>query len=501
MSQSTGKHVVGALALGTVLVSLDASALNVALPSVQRDLDATSANLQLIVVAYMIAMAACILPIGAISDRVGRKVIYITGLVGFTIGSALSAISWNVEILIVARVIQGFGGAAISGLSIAILTGNADRARVPKIIATWTTVSIVAGSSGPFVGGLLVSTFGWRSVYYINIPLTILVTIVSLFSLKDDHKVQTQRVKLTGAALLALTLTSFTWAIMQMQQFGFTSFKVLLPLVMAMIVMALFVVAERHTDTPLVDWGSLKRNPIPVSLVLNLFLGLALSGSLYQMTLFNQNVLDFSPTLAGTITLTMSLALMLLAAPAAKLMQTVGTALPVMIAMLIAAGGMLFLGQLNPSSTLTFIIMGLLVLGIGLGISTPIMSAIAMQSANNSDTGAVSGSLGLVSLIGSILGITVMGGLTSSVAVAKWSNSGGDPALDSLVGVGNLNEVASEAGLAARNLAANSYTSGVETTFVVGAVILVVASLCALAFLPKKPIKSDVKIQLTVPVL
>jgi MFS family permease len=288
---------------------------------------------------------------------------------------------------------------------------------------------------------------------------------------------------------------------MQMQQFGFISFKVLLPLVMAMIVMALFVVAERHTDTPLVDWGSLKRNPIPVSLVLNLFLGLALSGSLYQMTLFNQNVLDFSPTLAGTITLTMSLALMILAAPAAKLMQTVGTALPVMIAMLIAAGGMLFLGQLNPSSTLTFIIMGLLVLGIGLGISTPIMSAIAMQSANNSDTGAVSGSLGLVSLVGSILGITVMGGLTSSVAVAKWSNSGGDPALDSLVGVGNLNEVASEAGLAARNLAANSYTSGVETTFVVGAVILVVASLCALAFLPKKPIKSDVKIQLTVPVL
>ena len=501
MSQPTGKHVVGALALGTVLVSLDASALNVALPSVQRDLDATSANLQLIVVAYMIAMAACILPIGAISDRVGRKVIYITGLVGFTIGSALSAISWNVEILIVARVIQGFGGAAISGLSIAILTGNADRARVPKIIATWTTVSIVAGASGPFVGGLLVSTFGWRSVYYINIPLTILVTIVSLFSLKNDHKVQTQRVKLTGAALLALTLTSFTWAIMQMQQFGFTSFKVLLPLVMAMIVMALFVVEERHTDTPLVDWGSLKRNPIPVSLVLNLLLGLALSGSLYQMTLFNQNVLDFSPTLAGTLTLTVSLAILLLASPAAKLMQAAGTALPVTIAMLISAGGMLFLSQLNPSSTLIIIIIGLLILGIGLGVSTPIMSAIAMQSASKSETGAVSGSLGLVSLVGSILGITVMGGLTSSVAVAKWSNSGGDPALDSLVGVGNLNEVASEAGQVARNLAANSYTSGVETTFTVGAVILVVASLCALAFLPKKPIKSDVKIQVKVPVL
>jgi EmrB/QacA subfamily drug resistance transporter len=480
-------------------VSLDGSALNVALPSVQRDLDATSANLQLIVVAYLIAMAACILPIGAISDRVGRKAIYITGLIGFTIGSALSAISWNVEILIVARTIQGFGGAAISGLSIAILTANADRARIPKIIAMWTTVSIVASSSGPFIGGLLVSSLGWRSVYYINVPLAILVTIITLFSLKDDHQVQDQRLKLTGAALLALTLTFFTWAMMQLQQFGLTSLKVLLPLLMTIIATVLFVRQQRRTDTPLLEWGSLKRNPIPVSLVLNLLLGLALSGSLYQMTLFNQNVLDFSPTLAGTVTLTMSLALIVLAAPAAKLMQKAGTALPVTIAMLIAAGGMLFLSQLNPSSTLTIIIIGLLILGIGLGISTPIMSAIAMQSASKSETGAVSGSLGLVSIVGSILGITVMGGLTSSVAVSKWSNGGGDPALDSLVGVGNLGEVASKAGQAARDLAANSYTSGVEATFIVGAVLLVIASLSALAFLPKKPLESDVEIQATVP--
>jgi MFS family permease len=268
---------------------------------------------------------------------------------------------------------------------------------------------------------------------------------------------------------------------------------------MTIIATVLFARQQRRTDTPLLEWGSLKRNPIPVSLVLNLLLGLALSGSLYQMTLFNQNVLDFSPTLAGTVTLTMSLALIVLAAPAAKLMQKAGTALPVTIAMLIAAGGMLFLSQLNPSSTLTIIIIGLLILGIGLGISTPIMSAIAMQSASKSETGAVSGSLGLVSIVGSILGITVMGGLTSSVAVSKWSNGGGDPALDSLVGVGNLGEVASKAGQAARDLAANSYTSGVEATFIVGAVLLVIASLSALAFLPKKPLESDVEIQATVP--
>lgn len=501
MAQPTGRFVMVALALGTVLVSIDSSAMNVALPSVQRDFDATSANLQLIVVAYMIAMAACTLPIGAISDRVGRKPMYITGLVGFIVGSALCAISWNVEILIAARVVQGFGGAAIYGLALAILTDNADRARVPKIVAMWTTISIVASSAGPFVGGVLVTTFGWRSVFWINIPLAVLVLIVAIAALKDDHKVQDQRMKLTGGVLIALTLSCLTWAIMQMQQFGFISLEALLPLVIAILVLALLVFEQRHTTIPLLQWSSLKRSPIPVALTLSLLLALALSGALYQMSLFTQNILGFSPTLAGTIMLTTSVAMAVLAPLAPKLLQVLGAALPVMIAMLIAAVGMLLLGQLNPSSTLTFIIFGLLILGIGLGISNPIISAIAMQSSGGSGGGAVSGSLGLVSQVGSVLGITVMGGLTTSVAIATWGNSGGDPALDALVGVGNVSGVAAQAGQSARDLAATSYASGVNITFVAGAVILAVTALLALALLPKKPLNSDAETPVRVPVL
>lgn len=499
MAQPTGRFVMVALALGTVLVSIDTSAMNVALPSVQRDFDATSANLQLIVVAYMIAMAACTLPIAAISDRVGRKPMYIIGLACFIVGSTLCAISWNVEILIAARVVQGAGGAAIFGLALAILTDNAERARVPKIVALWTTISIVAGSAGPFVGGVLVTTLGWRSVFWIDIPLAIFVMIVAIAALKDDHKVQAQHMKLTGGVLIALTLSCFTWAILQMQQFGFISLKSLLPLLVAVLLLALLVLEQRHTSIPLLQWSSLKRSPIPASLTLFLLLSLALSGALYQMSIFTQNVLGFSPTLAGTVTLTASVAMAVLAPLAPKLMQALGAARPVMIAMLVAAVGMLLLGQLNPSSTLTWIIMGLLVLGIGLGISNPIISAIAMQSAGGSGSGAVSGSLGLMSQVGGIVGITVMGGLTTSVAIATWGNGGGDPSLDALVGVGDVNGVAAQAGQSARDLAANSYASGVSVTFIVGAAILVVAALLALALLPKRPLDSDVEIPAKVP--
>lgn len=481
-----GKFVMLALALGQVLVSLDSSAMTIALPSVQRDLDASSAGLQLIVVVYMIASAACTLPIAAISDRVGRKPMYITGLLGFIVGSALCAVAWSTEILIGARVVQGVGAAAIFGLALAILTDNAERSQVPKIVAIWMTVSTVAFSAGPFVGGILVSTLGWRSVFIINIPLTIVVLIVAMAALRDDRKVQTQRMKLTGGVLIALTLSVFTWAIIEMQQSGLASPKTLLPLLLSAVLLAVLVFEQRRTSDPLVQWGLLKRSPIPAALVLNLLLGLALSGAQFQISIFTQSVLGYSAALTGAITLSATVAMAGLAPFAPKLQHRLGAALPAMVAFLVTALGMLLLGMISPASTITWIIIGLLVLGIGLAIADPIVSAVAMQHAEATNAGAVSGSLGLMGQVGATLGITLMGGLTTSVALARWNGGGGDPSLDTLVGVGDVSGVTAQAGQIAGDLAAVSYSSGVSVTLTAGAVVMALAGLAALALLPKK---------------
>jgi len=499
MAKPIGKFVIVALALGQVLVSLDASALNVALPSIQREFDASSSQLQLIVVSYMIAMAACMLPMGAISDRVGRKPMYIAGLVAFIVGSALCGFSGNVWILIVARVIQGFGAAAIFGLALAILTDNAGRSEVPKIVAMWTTVSIVANSSGPFIGGLLVTALGWRSVFYINIPLTILVGIVAMAALPNDHKVEEQRMKLTGGVLIGLSLACFTWAIISMQQGGPTSAQALLPLLVSLILLAVLVFEQRRTDLPLVQWGSLRRSPIPIAMALSLLLSLALMGAMYEMSIFTQNVLGFSPALSGIAMLSASVAMAVLSPVAPKLLQAWGAARPVMLGMFVAAAGTLFLGLLNPSSTLLWVLAGMLVLGVGLAIANPIISAIAMQSAQGTGSGAVSGSLGLVGQVGGILGITVMGGLATNIAVSRWSTDGGDPSLNTLVGVGDITAIGSKAGQAASDLAATSYSAGVSVTFVIGAILLALCAVLAFAFLPKKPIESDVDVPVTAP--
>ena len=494
-----GKFVMLALALGQVLVSLDSSAMTIALPAVQRDLDASSSGLQLIVVVYMIASAACTLPIAAISDRVGRKPMYIAGLVGFILGSALCAISWSVGILIFARVIQGIGAAAIFGLALAILTDNAERSQVPKIVATWMTVSTVAFAAGPFVGGVLVSAFGWRSVFYINIPLTIGVLIVAIVALKDDRKVPDQRLKLTGGVLIALSLSCVTWAIISVQQSGFTSPQVMVPTVLSVVLIAVLVFEQRHTDAPLVQWALLKRSPIPAALVLNMLLGLALSGTQFQMSIFTQSVLGYSATLAGTVTLSATIAMAVLAPLAPKLQELLGAALPAMVSFLVIALGMLMLGKLDPSSTITWVVIGLLVLGIGLAIADPIVSAVAMQHAEESNAGAVSGSLGLMGQVGATLGITVMGGLTTSVALARWRDGGGDPNLDTFVGVGDVAGVATQAGQTARDLAATSYSSGVSVTLTLGAIVMAVAGVLALALLPKKSSNAEARAQAAAP--
>jgi EmrB/QacA subfamily drug resistance transporter len=487
-AQPVGKFVIVALAMGQVLVSLDATAMNIALPTVQNDLGASSSSLQLIIVSYMIASAACTLPIAAISDRVGRKRMYTGGLLSFIFGSGLCAIAWSTQILVIARVIQGIGAAAIFGLALAILTANVDRARVPKIVAVWMTVSTVAFSAGPFVGGVLVSLFGWRSVFFINMPLTVLVLTVAVAALPNDRKIINERPNLTGGVLIALTLSMFTWAIISIQQSGFMSPQVLLSFLFSCVLLAVLIFEQRHTDDPLVQWDLLKRSPIPASLALNLLLGLALSGAQYQMSIFTQNVLGYSAALAGTITLSATVMMAALAPVAPKLQYRLGAARPAMIAFLITGLGMLLLGMSNPSSTISWIVLGLSVLGIGLAIADPIVSSVAMQNAEESNAGAVSGSLGLMGQVGATLGITLMGGLTTSVALSHWHSGNGDPVLDTLVGVGDVSGVEARGGKMARELAATAYSSGVSVTLTAGAIVMTVSGLVALALLPRKPV-------------
>jgi len=484
-----GSVVVAALAFGQVLVSLDASVVNVALPSIQNDLGSTSGQMQMIVVAYMIALAGLILPISALSDRIGRKPIYLFGALLFVAGSLLCGVSWDTGVLIAARGIQGVGAACLMGLALAILTDSVDREKVPGVVAMWTTVTIAAGAAGPFVGGLLVTGLGWRSVFLINVPLALLVFMVAAKALPNDRKHSEGKAGFGAGILLAVVLAAMTVGLTAAERAPWSSPQVWGPLVISLVLFIVFVLQQRRTSNPMIQWGLLKRSPLPVALGLSVLLSLALAGALYQMSLFTQNVMGFTAAVAGTVTLSASLAMAFITPFAGRIQGKIGAAVPVLIGMLVAAIGLQVLGKLSPDSTATIVVVGLFILGVGLAVSTPIVQSVAMQQSTPQTAGAVSGSLGLASQVAGILGITFIGSLTTRVALDQWAAGGGDPSLDPLVGVGDVNDITAQAGDAAGQLAALSYASGVDTAFTVAAALLVIAGIIGLIALPKRPVK------------
>lgn len=495
-----GRLVIGALAFGQALVSLDASVVNVALPSIQSELGTSSSQMQLIVVAYMIALAGLILPISAFSDRVGRKPIYLFGALLFIAGSALCGAAWGTWILVAARAIQGIGAACLMGLALAILTDSVERSKVPGVVAMWTTVTIAAGAAGPFVGGLLVTGLGWRSVFIINIPLAFLVFLVAARSLPNDRKSVEGKAGLGGGLLLVSALAAMTLGLTSLERAMTLSPDVVVPLAIAVLLFVVFVIQQRRTSTPMVQWGLLKTSPLPVTLGLSVLLALALAGALYQMSLFTQNVMGFSAALAGTVTLAASVSMGVLTPFSARIQALMGAAIPVLVGMIVAAVGLQVLANLSPDSSTWLVVVGLLVMGVGLAIAMPIVQSVAMQQSTPQTSGAISGSLGLASQVAGILGITFIGSVTTRVTLNKWSAGGGDSSLNSKVGVGDVKDISSQAGEVAGKLAAASYSSGVDMAFTVAAILLAVAGIIGLIALPKRPTRPSPEASRTAPV-
>ncbi|WP_341926011.1 MFS transporter [Nocardioides psychrotolerans] len=419
----TGRAVIAVAALGSGMTLLDGTVVNVALRSIGEDLDASLAELQWITNGYLLSLASLILLGGSLGDRFGRRRVFVVGTVWFAGASLLCGLAPTPEVLILARVLQGVGGAMLTPGSLAMIQGafaHDDRARA---IGAWSGLGGIATALGPFVGGVLIDQASWRWIFLVNAPLALVTIVVAQRAVpesRDPHA--SAHLDLAGALLATAALGGTTYALIQwggaLAPYGGG---------LAVLAGAAFVLVERREREPMLDLGVFADRTFSAANAMTLLVYAALGAILFFLTLQLQTVGGYSALAAGTATLPMTLCLLLLAARGGALGARIGPRLPLTVGPLVMAVGTLLLLRIGDDVVYwRDVLPGITVFGLGLVLLVAPLTATVLAAAPDEHAGIASGVNNAVSRAGSLLAVAAL-----PVAVGLGGEQYADPvALD-----------------------------------------------------------------------
>jgi len=474
-----------ALVLGQFLVLLDSTVMSVALPQIQGQFSIGLAPLQWAVVAYLVAFAAIAVPIGALGDQLGRRTVYLFGCCCFVVGSAVCAIAPGISVLILGRVFQGVGGGTMGTLAIAILVSSFSADQTPRVIGIWTAASAGAMALGPLVGGILVTTLGWRSVFGINVVLMLLVIpmVLRLVPKSPPLNHTAEKIDWLSTALLTVALVLIAGGISLLGTAPVTDLTVLGPITTGVLVVVVFVFQQRRAVQPLTHWPTIIKAPIPAGLAVLVLLNMVLAGVFMQQMLLLQNVLGWSPLLAGLVTMGASGAVVIFSPISARILERLGLGMTVGLGQVITALGVWGLSLTGVGTSAAQVAVAFALMGIGLGISIPSMTSGVMMVPRQEQLGAVSGFVALVQAMAAVLGLTLLNALAAFLTASTWNSTAqevsGAEALIPLVIAGDAPAVSVAAGQRAGELAGLAYTHGVSGCLTLCAALLLMMALAS----------------------
>jgi EmrB/QacA subfamily drug resistance transporter len=391
--EAAGRWVLFATVLGTGIAFLDATVVNIALPAIGAEFDADLAALQWTINGYTLTLASFILLGGSLGDRFGRRRIFVLGVVWFALASLLCGLAPNVELLVGARALQGVGGALLTPGSLAILQATFAEQDRGRAIGAWSGLAGIAGAVGPFLGGWLVEAATWRLVFLINVPLAVLVVVVSVRHVPESVDPQAPRhFDFTGSALCAVGLAGLTYGLIAWGGVGSVDATVFLALAVGVGGLTLFVVVERMSDHPMMPL-ELFASPVFRSVNLVTFLVYAALGGLFFMLVITlQVVAGYTPILAGTALLPVTVIMLLLSSWAGGLGQRIGPRIPMTIGPLVAAAGLALLTRIGPGASYLYdVLPGVIVFGFGLSLTVAPLTSTVLASAPQQHAGVASG--------------------------------------------------------------------------------------------------------------
>jgi EmrB/QacA subfamily drug resistance transporter len=407
---------LAAVAVGLFMIMLDNTVVNVALPSIQRSLHMNIAQLEWIVTAYALTFAAFMLTGGKLADLIGRRRIFVIGLVIFTASSFVCGISPSSGWLIGARAVQGIGAAMMNPATLSIITATFPPRQRGLAIGIWAGVSAMALAIGPLVGGLLTEHVNWNWVFYINVPIGIVGIVVSYVFIQESRDTShEQRLDLPGLLTSGAGLFAFTYALIESNAYGWTSPRILAAFVAAAVLLTAFVLLERHQRLPMLDLSLFRNGTFTGANTATLFVGLAMFGVFFYVSLFMQQVLLYSPVEAGATFLPMTVLVILVAPQAGRLSDKFGSRWLVGIGLTLVAGSLLVYSRLDASSGFWDILPGLILGGFGMAMTMTPTTAAAMGSVPVDKAGVGSAVLNSMRQVGGSLGIAIMGAVVAHV--------------------------------------------------------------------------------------
>ncbi|MDP8947866.1 MAG: MFS transporter [Actinomycetota bacterium] len=404
--------VVVAMALTTLLMTIDFNGLTVALPTIGRDLDTSTAGLQWTINAYLLALAAPSVAAGRLADIFGRRRVLLIGTVVFIVGSAASGLAQADWWLIGARVVQGFGAAAFFAASLSIVSNAFPPEERSKGIGVWAGIGTVGLAIGPLIGGFLTQTLSWRWFFFVNIPVAVLAIILTLVAVRESKDESASRhVDLTGLLTVTVGLTALVLAIQQSDTLGWGSAVVIGSLAAALVLFGLFFFIEPRLPEPLIDLGLFANRSYLGANGVAFAQNFGFAALLFFLTLYLQNILGYSPLQAGFVFLVFSAILAVVDSFAGRLAASVGTRPPMAVGMALCAAAFLMLSLLRPTSGLSIVIAALLVAGVGQALAYTVSTTGGMQAIPEAKAGAASGILSMIRLLGAVFGVAVTGAL------------------------------------------------------------------------------------------
>src|SRR5580698_2268152 len=403
-----------AVCLGTFMLLLDITIVNVALPDIQVALNSSFSDLQWIVDAYALTLAAFLLTAGSLADMYGRRLLYLIGLVVFTLASALCGFAVSTLMLQLSRALQGAGGAIMFAVSLALLA-DAFRGKDRGVaFGVWGAVTGLAVAIGPLLGGLLTTGLSWRWIFFVNAPIGIAAVIISVLKVAESRAPHATRPDWAGFSLFTVALSSLVYGLIESNQRSFTDPLVLGCFAAAAVLLVVFVVVELRTAAPMFDLSLFRLPTFSGGSVAAFGLSASIFSMLLYLVLYIQDILGYSPLATGVRLMVISGGILLTSTVAGRLTSRVPIRLLIGPGLIIVGIGLLLMRGLNAGSSWTHLIPGMIVGGIGVGLVNPPLASTAVGVVPPQRAGMASGISSTFRQVGIATGIALLGALFSN---------------------------------------------------------------------------------------